>query len=74
MDLAGVRSLDSDALGELLLIHMWAEAAGYALKFACPNNAVRRLFETTNLMSVFDVYASVPDAVAALHLEEVQPA
>lgn len=74
VDLAGVRSLDGGALGELVLTHMWAEAAGYALKFACPSDSVRGLFESTNLVSVFDVYSSVDAAIAALHQEEVRSA
>ena len=32
LDLAEVESVDSAGLGELVLLHMWAEAAGYALK------------------------------------------
>jgi hypothetical protein len=53
---------------------MWAEAAGYALKFACPKQSVRHLFEITNLVSVFDVYASVPEAMAAMYPQEVPSA
>lgn len=74
VDLAGVDSVDSGALGELVLTHMWAEAAGYKLKFASPKKTVRHLFEITNLVSVFDVYASVPQAMAAMVEEEVQSA
>lgn len=67
VDLAGVDSVDSGGLGELVLTHMWAEAAGYTLKFACPKKSVRHLLEITNLVSVFDVYASVPEAMAAMY-------
>jgi anti-anti-sigma factor len=74
VDLAGIDSVDSGGLGELVLTHMWAEAAGYALKFASPKKSVRHLFEITNLVSVFDVYASVPEAMAAMVQEEIQSA
>src|SRR6202171_953666 len=74
VDLAGADSVDSGGLGELLLAHMWAEAGGYELKFACPKKSVRHLFEITNLVSVFDVHASVPEAMAALYPEEVPSA
>jgi anti-sigma B factor antagonist len=74
VDLAGVDSVDSGGLGELVLTHMWAEAAGFTLKFASPKKSVRHLFEVTNLVSVFDVYASVPEAMAAMVQEEVRPA
>lgn len=74
VDLTGVLTLDSGALGELVLTHMWAEAAGYALRFACPTPSVRNLLESTNLVSVLDVYASVAEATAAMYHEEVQSA
>ena len=74
IDLAEIDSADSGGLGELVLAHMWAEAAGYSLKFASPRKSVRHLFETTNLVSVFDVYASVPEAMAAMCQEEIPSA
>lgn len=74
VDLAGVDSVDSGGLGELVLTHMWAEAAGYSLKFASPKRALRNLLEITNLLSVFDVYGSVPEAMAAMGQEEIQSA
>ncbi len=72
--LAGIDSVDSGGLGELVLTHMWAEAAGYTLKFASPKKSVRQLFEVTNLVSVFDIYASVPEAMAAMVQEEMPSA
>jgi len=72
VDLTEVDAVDSGGLGELVLTHMWAEAAGYTLKFASPEKSVRHLFEITHLVSVLDVYASVPEAMAAMVREEVQ--
>ena len=72
VDLAGIDSIDSGGLGELMLTHMWAEAAGYALKFASPRKSVLDLFEITNVVSVFDVYASVPEAIEAMYQEPLQ--
>jgi anti-sigma B factor antagonist len=71
VDLAGVDSIDSGGLGELVLTHMWAEAAGYELRFACPRKSVRNLFEITNLISVFDVYGSVAEAMTAMAQDEI---
>ncbi len=71
VDLAGVESVDSAGLGELVLLHMWAEAAGYSLKFAGPRPQVRNLLELTHLASVFDIYDSVAEAAAATYNEEV---
>jgi hypothetical protein len=53
---------------------MWAEAAGYSMKFASPRLPVRRLLELTNLVAVFDAYGSVAEAMAAMQQEEVCPA
>jgi len=74
VDLAGVESVDSAGLGELVMLHMWAEAAGYTLKFASPNRNVRHMLELTNLISVFDLYPSVAEAIAAMRYEEVRSA
>jgi anti-sigma B factor antagonist len=74
VDLSGVESMDSDGLGELVLTHMWAEAAGFELKFAGPQKSVLKLFERTNLVSVFDLYRSVPEAMAAIGQEDVPQA
>jgi anti-anti-sigma factor len=74
VDLAGIESVDSAGLGELVLTHLWAEAAGYVLKFACPRKSLRQLFEITNLISVFNVYGSVPEAMAAMLQDEIQSA
>jgi anti-anti-sigma factor len=74
IDLAGIDSIDSLGLGELVLTHMWAEASGYGLKFACPKKSVRYLFEATNIVSLFDIYPSVPEAVAAMTQEQIHSA
>jgi anti-sigma B factor antagonist len=74
VDLAGIDSVDSGGLGELVLTHMWAEAAGYMLKFASPTKSVQQLFEVTNLVSVFDVYGSVPEALAAMIQDDTHTA
>ena len=72
LDLAEIDSIDSGGLGELVLVHMWAEAAGYKLKFASPRKSLRNLFEITNLVSVLDVYGSVPEAMTAMVQEVVR--
>ncbi len=74
VDLAGVEALDSASLGKMVLMQMWADAAGYILKFANPSAPVRRLFETTNLVSVFNLYANIPKALAAISEQDLRPA
>jgi anti-anti-sigma factor len=71
VDLSGVEAIDSAGLGELVLLHMWAEAGGYSMKFACPRTPVRQLLELTNLASVFEAYGSVAEAMAAMAHERV---
>lgn len=74
VDLAGVAALDSEALGELVMTGMWAEAARYGLKFSTPADPVRQLLEATNLAAVFDMYVSVEDALWAMDHEQVHSA
>jgi anti-sigma B factor antagonist len=74
VDLSGVESVDSAGLGELVLTHMWAEAAGFELKFAGPRKSVLELFELTNLVSIFDLYPGVPEAMAAIGRKDVPQA
>src|SRR4051812_14944200 len=74
VDFAGIESVDSAGLGELVMLHMWAEAAGYTLTIASPCASVRRLLALTNLISVFALYASLAHAISAIQHEKVCPA
>jgi anti-anti-sigma factor len=71
VDLADITTLDSGALGELALCQMWAESAGYQLRFSSSIESVRRLFESTNLDSIFDVHSSLENALAAMHRDDL---
>ncbi len=74
VDLGGVSTFDSQALGELVMTQMWAEASGYILTFARPSAAVASLLQSTNLFSIFDLHARLEDAIAALQQGEAQSA
>ena len=74
VDLSAVTSLDNSALGELVLTNMWADAAGYALKFSNPTEPVRRLLEATNLAAVLDVHPTVESALDAMQQDQVPAA
>lgn len=63
VELSELEALDSAGLGELVVVHMWAKASGCAMKLAGANPKIRQLFELTNLISVFDVYATLDDAL-----------
>ena len=73
LDLEGVQRIDSAGLGELVLIRMVAEASGGTLKLAGPNPRIRELLDLTNLSSVFEVHASLVEALEASN-EMTRPA
>jgi anti-sigma B factor antagonist len=66
VDLAGVERVDSAGLGELVMLHMWADGMGYAVAFASPNARVRDLLELTNLTSMLDVHQTLHAALKAV--------
>ena len=70
INLAGIEVVDSAGLGELVLLHLWAETSGYILKFSGATKSVRNVLELTNLVQVLDWYSSVPEAIAAMQEEE----
>jgi len=64
LDLQGVSAIDSAGLGELVALHMWAQANCCLLKMVGLSSRIRRLLELTNLTSVFEIYATEADAIA----------
>jgi len=66
LDLQGVSAIDSAGLGELVALHMWAQANCCLLKMVGLSSRIRRLLEMTNLTSVFEIYATEADAIAEL--------
>lgn len=69
LDLAGVTALDSAGLGELVALHMWAQASGCALKIIQPSSRVRYLLELTNLNSVLNIFLSEEQALSQSEAE-----
>ena len=65
LELSGVEMIDSAGLGELVLALMAAQAQNCTLKLAAPRKSVRDLLQLTNLTSVFEIHATVDDAVLA---------
>jgi anti-sigma B factor antagonist len=66
VDLSGVERVDSAGLGELVMLHMWADGMGYAVAFASPTKRVRDLLALTNLLSMLSVHRTLEDAVQAV--------
>jgi anti-anti-sigma factor len=71
LDLSGVSSMDSAGIGELALLHTWAQDKNATLKCAGANTLVRSLLDLTNLDSVLDIHFSVNDAVESFQEDEV---
>ena len=63
IDLSGSGFLDSTALGVLVSVH---RRLGDRLAVACPQPAVRRLFDITRFSTVLRLHASVDEALAAV--------
>jgi anti-sigma B factor antagonist len=63
LELAEVSAIDSAGLGELVLLHMYAEGHGKTVKLAAVPPRVLELLELSNLTSVFEVCASVEEAL-----------
>jgi len=70
VDLAGIEAIDSSGLGELVLLHMWADSSGYTLKFSGARKSLRKALELSNLVQVLNPYSSVPEAIAAMQEDE----
>ena len=73
LNMDNITFIDSAGLGELVVVHMWIRASGCSLKLAGVNPRVRELFELTNLLSVFDVYPTLDDALVSFHRQSAQP-
>lgn len=71
LDLSGVSSIDSAGIGELVLLHTWAQAKNADLKCASPSPFVRDLLDLTHLNSFFDVHPTLDEALGAFQPREV---
>lgn len=63
LELADVTAMDSAGLGELVLLHMYAEGHGKTVKLAAVPPRVLELLELSNLTSVFEVCTTVDEAL-----------
>ena len=65
LDLAWVKHIDSDALGQLVSSHLTLDDKGGALKLMHMTESVHELMTTTKVLTVFDVYDDEPEALAS---------
>jgi anti-sigma B factor antagonist len=65
LDLADVPYIDSSGLGELISSYTTVQKAGGRLKLANLTNKIVDLLAITKLVTVFEYYGSVEEAVAS---------
>ena len=65
LNLTGLSAIDASGLGELLQSNVGLNRAGGQLKLLHPTRALREMMSITNLLSVFDIFDSESEAVAA---------
>jgi anti-sigma B factor antagonist len=66
VDLTEVGFLDSTGLGALVAARTTASESGSRLPVVCDRERILKLFRITGLDGVFEIYATVDQAVAAL--------
>lgn len=66
LELSGVEVIDSAGLGELVLVHMQAQAVGNPIRLVAPIRRVQNLLELTNIASLFEIHPTIEDARASL--------
>jgi anti-sigma B factor antagonist len=65
LNLAGLSAIDASGLGELLQSNVGLNRGGGQLKLLRPARALREMMSITKLLSVFDIFESESEAVAA---------
>lgn len=62
-DLSRLKFIDSSGLGSFLGISRSLHHRGGGLKLACMSSAVRGMFELVSMHKIFEIFASVDEAV-----------
>lgn len=68
VDLTQLSFIDSTGLGALVAGRNHAVAAEVNLRLICHSERMLKLFRITGLITVFDIYATVPEALSAAGL------
>ena len=71
LELSGVKAMDSAGIGELVLVHMQAQAFNCAVRLVAPSLQVRTLLKLTNVASLFEIFPDVESATSSLRTELV---
>jgi len=62
-DLKGVEYIDSSGIGIFLSAFREARSNYGSMKICCPEPAVKLLFETLHLHTIFEIYGSTDDCI-----------
>jgi anti-sigma B factor antagonist len=65
VDLTGLSFLDSTGLGVLVTARNQAQQDGAELRLVCTSDRMLKLFRITGLDAVFEIYATVQEAIGA---------
>ena len=65
LNLSGVAYIDSGGLGTLVGVYSSARAAGADVKLTGLGQRIRDVLQITKLVTVFEVYDTEPEAIAA---------
>lgn len=65
VDLSWLSFIDSTGLGALVAARNQAQQTGAVLRLVCRSERMLKLFRITGLDAVFDIYPTVPQAIAA---------
>lgn len=68
LDLGGVSYMDSAGVGELVSVYTSVKNRGGELKLAALTKKIHDLLQITQLMTIFDTYENVPEAVTSFNV------
>ena len=69
LNLSGVNYIDSSGLGTLVAVYSSARSAGADIKLAGLGQRLKDVLQITKLVTVFEVYDTEGQAIAAFHHE-----
>ena len=67
LDFGELEVIDSAGIGKLVLVHMEARAKECDVCIARPNRFVQKLLRLTNVASLFEIHATVEQALESMH-------
>lgn len=69
LEFSDIKAMDSAGIGELVLVHMHAQAFECAIRLAALRPQVQALLELTNVAPLFEIYPTVASALASPGIE-----